>query len=63
MCRLTGVLGPVFHHHAMMLSTSLDMLAVDWRSERVVAELERIEGLGSPARRLEEIRAELIAPR
>jgi hypothetical protein len=59
--RITGVLGPVFHHHAMMLSSALDMLAVDWRSERLVAQLERIEGLGTPARRLEEIRAELVA--
>jgi hypothetical protein len=58
--RITDVLGPVFHHHALMLSSSLDMLAVDWRSERIVEELERIEGLGAPAERLEHIRAELI---
>jgi hypothetical protein len=58
--RITDVLGPVLHHHAMMLSTSLDMLAVDWRSERLVEELERIEGLGAPAARLEGIRAELV---
>ena len=49
------------HHHALMLSSSLDMLAVDWRSERLVAELERIDGLGPPAERLELIRAELLA--
>lgn len=58
---LTDVLGPVFHHHAMMISASLDMLAVDWRSERMVEELERIEGLGAPAARLEDIRARLVA--
>lgn len=57
--RITGVLGPVLDHHALMLSSSLDMLAVDWRSERIVEELERIEGLGAPAARLEGIRAEL----
>jgi hypothetical protein len=57
--RFTDVLGPVFDHHALMLSSSLDMLAVDWRSERLVEELERITGLGAPARRLEAIRAEL----
>ena len=33
--RITDVLGPVFDHHALMLSSSLDMLAVDWRSERI----------------------------
>jgi hypothetical protein len=59
--RITEVLGPVLHHHALMLSTSLDMLAVDWRSERLVEELERIDGLGPPAERLELIRAELVA--
>ena len=42
-----------------MLNSSLDMLAVDWRSERIVAELERIEGLGAPAQRLDRIRAEI----
>ena len=59
--RITGVLGPVFDHHALMLSSSLDMLAVDWRSERIRAELERIDGLGAPAARLEGVRAELVA--
>ena len=59
--RITEVLGPVLHHHALMLSSSLDMLAVDWRSERLVEELERIDGLGAPAERLELIRAELVA--
>jgi len=59
--RITDVLGPVLDHHALMLNSSLDMLAVDWRSERIVAELERIEGLGAPAARLERIREELVA--
>lgn len=59
--RITDVLGPVLDHHAMMLSSSLDMLAVDWRSERIVEELERIDGLGAPAERLEGIYATLAA--
>jgi hypothetical protein len=58
--RITEVLGPVLDHHAMMLNSSLDMLAVDWRSERIVEELERIDGLGAPAQRLDRIRAELV---
>jgi hypothetical protein len=58
--RYTDALGPVFDHHALMLNSSLDMLAVDWRSERIVAELERIDGLGAPAQRLDRIRAELV---
>ena len=59
--RITEVLGPVLDHHALMLNSSLDMLAVDWRSERIVAELERIDGLGAPAARLDRIREELVA--
>ena len=59
--RITDVLGPVFDHHALMLSSSLDMLAVDWRSERIRDELERIDGLGAPAARLESVRAQLVA--
>jgi len=61
--RITEVLGPVFDHHALMLSSSLDMLAADWRSERIVEQLERITGLGPPAERLEAIRTELVASR
>jgi hypothetical protein len=57
--RITEVLGPVLEHHAMMLSSSLDMLAVDWRSERIVEALERITGLGPPAQRLDGIYATL----
>ena len=57
--RVTDILVPVLDHHALMLSSSLDMLAVDWRSERIVEELERITGLGAPAERLEGIYAEL----
>ena len=59
--RLTDVLGPVLDHHALMLSSSLDMLAVDWRSERIVEELERIDGLGAPAARLNRIREEIVS--
>jgi hypothetical protein len=59
--RFTDVLGPVFDHHALMLSYSLDMLAVDWRSDRLVEELERIAGLGAPAKRLDDIYGELAA--
>ena len=57
------MLGPVLDHHALMLSSSLDMLAVDWRSERIVEELERITGLGAPAQRLDRIREELVDQR
>jgi hypothetical protein len=59
--QITEELGPLLDHHALMLSSSLDMLAVDWRSERIVEELERIDGLGAPAERLDGIYARLAA--
>ena len=59
--QITEELGPLLDHHALMLSSSLDMLAVDWRSERIVDELERIDGLGAPAERLDGIYARLAA--
>jgi hypothetical protein len=54
-----AVLRRVFDHHALMLSSSLDLLAVDWRSDRMVEQLEKIDGLGAPAQWLEAIRADL----
>jgi hypothetical protein len=50
----------VLHHHALMLSTSLDLLAVAFPSQRLEDELDRIAGLGRPARWLEDIRMELL---
>jgi hypothetical protein len=60
--RHASVLQKVFDHHALMLSSSLDLLAVDWRSERMVEELQKIDGLGAPAQWLEAVRAELREP-
>ena len=57
------MLGPVFDHHALMLSSSLDMLAVDWRSERIVEELERITGSARPRSGSSSIREELVDQR
>jgi hypothetical protein len=50
----------VLDHHALMLSASLDLLAVAWRSDRLEDEIDRITGLGRPAQRLEELRMELL---
>jgi hypothetical protein len=60
--RHTRILRMVFDHHAMTLSSSLDLLAVDWRSERMIEQLERIDGLGAPAQWLETVRGELEHP-
>jgi hypothetical protein len=50
----------VLDHHALMMSTSLELLAVAWRSERLEDEIDRIAGLGRPAEWLEDIRAALL---
>jgi hypothetical protein len=50
----------VLDHHALMMSTSLELLAVAWRSERLEDELDRLAGLGRPAAWLEDIRAALL---
>jgi hypothetical protein len=50
----------VLDHHALMMSASLELLAVAWRSERLEDEIDRITGLGRPAEWLEDIRAALL---
>jgi hypothetical protein len=57
--RHTTVLRMVFDHHALMLKSSMEMLAFDWRSERIVEQIEKIDGLGAPATWLEAVREEL----
>lgn len=49
----------VFDHHAMLLSSALELLAHDWRGARIEEQLDRIDGLGAPALWLEDVRAEL----
>jgi hypothetical protein len=60
--RHVSVLEKVFDHHALMVSSSLDLLAVDWRSDRMVEELQKIDGLGAPGQWLEAVWAELRQP-
>jgi hypothetical protein len=48
----------ILDHHALMLSSSLDLLG-DLRPDRVAEQLDRLAGLGAPARRLCTIRDEL----
>jgi hypothetical protein len=60
MDRHTAVLRTIFDHHIYMLNSARALLAAEWRSERLSAQLDRIEGLGEPARRLEHVRAEIL---
>jgi hypothetical protein len=59
LARRIDLLDRILAHHAMVLSASLDLLAVNWRSERMVEELGKITGLGHPAQWLEALKAEL----
>ena len=61
--RYAELLRTVFDHHTLMISSSLDLLAVDWRSERMAEQLDQIQGLGRPAEWLDAARLELMAER
>jgi hypothetical protein len=56
---VNAILRMVFDHHALAVKCSVDLLALDWRSQPVVEQLERIDGLGAPAQWLETVRDEL----
>jgi hypothetical protein len=60
--RLRATLDVILHHHALLVSTALDLLAYEWRSERVSRTVETLNGLGEPGRRLDEVYAELARP-
>jgi|tagenome__1003787_1003787.scaffolds.fasta_scaffold20836291_3 hypothetical protein len=49
----------VLDHHGRVLVHGLELLAAEWRSERIADQLERLDGLGAPAERLDALYAEL----
>ena len=55
---VASTLRETLDHHALMLSRSLDLLG-DLRPERVSDQIDRLGGLGAPARRLCELQEEL----
>jgi hypothetical protein len=56
----TRALRTILDHHVLMLNSARALLASEWRSERLTEQIDRIDGLGPPARRLERIRAEIL---
>jgi hypothetical protein len=54
-----GALDEIFANHAMLLNCALDLLAVSWRSERLLEEQGRLGGVGSQGERLAELTARL----
>ena len=57
--RIRRILDVTLHHHAMVLSTALEFLALEWRSDRISRQLDCFDGLGEPARALDEVYAAL----
>ncbi|HEY5848980.1 MAG TPA: hypothetical protein VIT42_19530 [Microlunatus sp.] len=57
--RLRATLDVILHHHAMLVATALDLLAYEWRSENVARQVESLDGLGAPGRRLDDVYSEL----
>jgi hypothetical protein len=59
MARQCATVSVVLDHHGTLIVTALQMLSMDWRSDAIVEQLERLDGLGSPAIRLDAIYDEL----
>jgi hypothetical protein len=59
MARQCETAGVVLDHHGTVITYALDLLAMDWRSHAIVEQLERLDGLGEPAERLDALYAEL----
>lgn len=57
--RIRTVLDITLHHHAMVLATALEFLALEWRSDQIARQLDGFDGLGAPARALDEVYATL----
>ena len=57
--RIRMILDVTLHHHAMVLSTALEFLALEWRSDQIARQLDGFDGLGEPARALDEVYATL----
>ncbi len=57
--QLRSGLDSILHHHAMLLAMAMDFAACEWRSERLTAQIDALDGMGEPASWLEEIYAEL----
>jgi hypothetical protein len=52
-------LDAILHHHALAVWVALDLLACEWRSDKIGRQLDALNGLGEPAVHLEQLYAEL----
>ena len=60
--RLRHVLDVALHSHALVVAMSMDLLAYEWRSPRLLDVVSRIEGLGAAGVALDAAYAELAHP-
>ncbi|GAB2595973.1 hypothetical protein [Microlunatus antarcticus] len=60
--RLRNVLDVALHSHALVVAMSMDLLAYEWRSPRLLDVVSRIEGLGAAGVALDAAYAELAYP-
>lgn len=56
---LRAEMAAILHHHAMALAVAMDFLADEWRSPAMARHVDELTDLGPPARRLDEICAQL----
>jgi hypothetical protein len=61
MARQCETASVVLDHHGKVITYALELLAADWRSEAIVDQLERLDGLGPPADRLDALYSELAS--
>jgi hypothetical protein len=52
-------LDAILHHHALAVWVAMDLLACEWRSDRIASQLDALDGLGAPALQLDQLYAEL----
>jgi hypothetical protein len=52
-------LDAILHHHALAVWVAMDLLACEWRSERIADQLDALDGLGEPAVQLDQLYAAL----
>ena len=58
---LRARLDAILHHHALLVSMALDLLACEWRSELIAEQVDALDGMGAPGRWLEDLYAQLKA--
>ena len=58
---LRAILDVTLHHHAVAVATALEFAAYEWRSERLARQVDALDGLGAPARQLDQVYAALSA--